>query len=135
MAKAGSLAVAAGVATGAWGVIVWYYGGFNPNCFGAACSSPDILATLILAFAAVLVVDSLACLVAPRKAFYASAVLGAIVAVLVGYDGLYLGTLANAGVDVELALAAVTVVLSLFAARSGGGVSEQSNPMNLPVFG
>ncbi len=87
------------------------------------------------AFAVVLMVDSLACLIAPRKAFYASALLGAVLAALIGYGGVYSGTLFDVSVIVGLVLAALTVVLGLAAARSRGSVSEQQHPMNLPVFG
>lgn len=138
MVRVASLAVAAGVVTGVWAVLALYLGALDPQCFGVACS-PDALLTLITtvtsALSVVLIVDSIVCLIAPRKAFYASALLAALVAALFGYGGLYSGTLVDLGVIVALGLAVTTVVLSIAAARSGGTVSEQSNPMNLPVFG
>ena len=71
-------------------------------------------------------------LVGPKSVFYASAVLGLLIdiAEIMNYAGIASGPL-----YVTVALASLSVILGLLSARRGTGFSEQSHPMNLPVFG
>jgi hypothetical protein len=91
----------------------------------------DPFESLLLWASAFLLVDSLLCLYGVHYAFPVAAVLGAVLAgdsllVLSGY------TLQDA---VLVALSASGLVLNLLAYRSTSQISEQANPMNLPVFG
>jgi hypothetical protein len=83
-----------------------------------------------LAAAIALVVASLVSVISPRIVFYASALLALVLDV-----SLLAGSALNQITILTLALGAVTLVTAIFAARREGRVSEQSNPMNLPVFG
>ncbi len=78
--------------------------------------------------------DSAICLVGPRKAFYGVTAVSLLIAVLLvmveavrGANGPFFWT--------TLALTMSATVLSFLAARTKTAMSEQSNPMNLPVFG
>lgn len=79
----------------------------------------------------VLVVDSLVALVGPRMVFYAQAVLAALLIVTewAASDAASLAML------LVVLAGAVTLVLCILAARHEQRISEQSHPMNLPVFG
>ncbi len=123
MVKLTTVSAGFGVLTGVWTAVASYT---------ARSSVPTLGFNFALSLAILLVIDSLLCLVGPRRIFYTSAFLSAIlVAVFV------LGSAANATavVLITLGMAGVTFVLSILAARSEPKVSEQSNPMNLPVFG
>ena len=85
----------------------------------------------MLALSAVLVLDSLVCLVGPRKVFYSSALLSALLAVSVFFSSSFEEVVMYA----TLGLLGVELVASIVAARWETKVSEQSHPMNLPVFG
>lgn len=87
---------------------------------------------LITALGVILVVGSLACFYGTKIAFAASAIASGLLFLSVGlgwgggFASLQLSTLAVALTD---------IVLSVLAFRSSSAISEQSNPMNLPVFG
>jgi len=85
----------------------------------------------VMGLAGLLVFASFACLVGAGKVFYAQAV----VSVLLGAAMVPNSSLSDAVVDAALGLVAASFVLSVVAARKRGVFSEQSNPMNLPVFG
>jgi len=99
--------------------------------FGLAPPQPP-WSTLTLALAAVLVVDSFIALFGPKRIFYSAALLSAL---LVGSELIGSGSAPTAAGLLTMALAGVTLALSMVAARFEQEVSEQSNPMNLPVFG
>jgi Na+/melibiose symporter-like transporter len=82
--------------------------------------------------AIILVLDSLVALVGPKRIFYVSALLSAL---LTGSEWLGSGADVTAVKVLTIAMACVTLVLSVVAARLEPRVSEQSHPMNLPVFG
>jgi len=88
--------------------------------------------TIVLALASILVVVSLATVVGPAAIFYVSAALGLVIDAieLLNYSSISLGEF-----YVTVILVAMSLGLSLVAARRRTGVSEQSHPMNLPVFG
>jgi hypothetical protein len=79
----------------------------------------------------VLILSALASLVRIRLAFGLDALLSALVVLMVG---LFAISGIVAGIPLTL-LAVVAVILNVLAYRRKGTLSEQSNPMNLPVFG
>ncbi len=85
-----------------------------------------------MALAVVLIVDSLVALVGPKRIFYSSALLSALLA---GSEWIGSGSGAAAATLLVVAAAGATLALSVVAARFEPQVSEQSHPMNLPVFG
>jgi len=87
---------------------------------------------VILILAAILLGDGLACLVGVRRAFQVAAADAAalLVSFLLSPNALGVGTSLLA-----IVLSLVTLVLGVAASRSPGKLSEQTNPMNLPVFG
>lgn len=98
-----------------------------------------VVVTLVEALGIILILDCALALVGPRFTFYAAAFLSLLVAAAMALYPFGMETVANptlsAGSSADLILAAATLVLSLLAARSRTPVSEQSHPMNLPVFG
>jgi hypothetical protein len=85
----------------------------------------------VVALSVLLFLNSLVTMVGPRLAFYASAVLS----VLLGVSMIPNSSLVDPVVLVALGLVVLTFALSAAAARRRTQISEQSNPMNLPVFG
>lgn len=97
-------------------------------CSGENCVSQPFLIGQIVA--AVLVLVSIASYFGPRTILYAVAVLSALLA------GFLLFTYAlSSSVDITLGMLVITLILSLMGALRNPRVSEQSHPMNLPVFG
>jgi hypothetical protein len=88
--------------------------------------------TVVLGLAVILLVISLAEFLAPPALFYLSAVVGAIIDAteVLNYSGIASGSFAVTVILVTLSLA-----LSLASATRKTGISEQSHPMNMPVFG
>lgn len=133
-----TIAALVGLIAGAW--VLWgsYYGtiGRGQFCpYGAGtCTGPASLPPaniFVVSLAVLLVLDSALSLVGPRIAFYASAG----ISILLGGSIVPSSSLVDPTVIVALGLAASTCVLGLVAARRRTEVSEQSHPMNLPVFG
>ncbi len=79
----------------------------------------------------VLALGCIGAIVGPRRIFYAPAILSILGAGAAVYGTGPLGWAAW----LTLGLGGVSFVLCVVAARMGAPVSEQSNPMNLPVFG
>ncbi len=123
MVKIATVAAGLGILTGLLTVAAWFLG---------ATPYSSLWGTIALTLAVILVLDSLVALVAPKRVFYASALLS----VLLG-GSVWLGSGSDATIVtlLTLVLTGVTFVLSVLAARFEPKVSEQSNPMNLPVFG
>jgi len=90
------------------------------------------LAAVILIFGAILFVDSLACFIGVRRAFQVAAADAAALLVSFFLSPNALGVTTSL---VAIALSLVTLVLGVAASRRRGKLSEQTNPMNLPVFG
>ncbi|TLY01953.1 MAG: hypothetical protein E6K95_06120 [Thaumarchaeota archaeon] len=90
------------------------------------------LDAVILIFGVILFGDGLACLVGVRLAFQVAAVDAAALIVSFFLSPNALGVSTS---QVAIALSLVTLVLGVAASRSPGKLSEQTNPMNLPVFG
>ncbi len=130
-------AVVAGLAAGilAAGGSIAYPCSVYLGCRGSTLASNGGFTwapTAIGALGILLILDSVFSLVGPRRTFYGITVVSMLLAVLlVGVsselNGLFLWP------TVVLALAASA--LSTMVARSKSGFTEQSNPMNLPVFG
>jgi hypothetical protein len=140
MARIQTVATVVGVAAGAltiggvylFGVGQACGGGFFPPSVALSCPAFSVFSPwpeIVQAVAAVLILVSLVSYIGPRKFFYGSAVLSALLAILVQESVL------NPSVLFTFGLAIAAVVLCVVAARWEARVSEQSNPMNLPVFG
>jgi hypothetical protein len=131
MVRIGTVAGALGAATGIWLVIGVSFGAVAPDRCGVDfCEINSLLRTLVQGFSVVLILGSLASFVGPRKVFYVLALLSAVLGGLL--LNAYVNTVAEIG---TLGLLVIDLVISLMAARSEFKVSEQSHPMNLPVFG
>ena len=116
------MAVGAGVMTGLLAVGLWFEG-------VSSLHDPWVAPTVALAI--VLVFDSFVALVGPRRVFYSSAFLSALLAA-----SEWIGSGSGAAATLlTIAAAGATLCLSVVAARFEPQVSEQSHPMNLPVFG
>ena len=133
MVRIGTAAAAFGVLTGLWTIAAFYLDGVAHTCPSTGCpqTGPALWGIVVLALSAVLVVDSLVCFVGPRRVFYASALLSAVLAVSVFLSSSFEDVVVYA----TLGLLGVSFVVSVVAARWETKVSEQSHPMNLPVFG
>lgn len=79
-----------------------------------------------------LVLDSIVCFVGFRLAFPVGGLFSVAIAAIALFDsgGLTIGVYASLGL-----VSLVALVLDLVAMRSKRVLSEQGNPMNLPVFG
>lgn len=116
----------------------WTFVGVNFGLLTGLCAPVSIgrctslFGLLEEALAVVLILDSAICLFGPRKVFYSTAGLSAILAVIVLFasaaNPLSVGAL-------TVGLLGVVSIVSVMAARWEPKVSEQAHPMNLPVFG
>jgi len=80
----------------------------------------------------VLAADSLVALVGPRLVFYLQAVLAALLLVTAEWAS---PDRASPALLLVVFAGGATIVLGMLAARHEERISEQSHPMNLPVFG
>ena len=101
------------------------------------CTSTPIVATgvagdVFALLGVVLLLVSLGTYVGPRFLFYGSALAGAGIDVI---EILSFSPVVSGWFYVTAILATASLVLGILAARQRSGVSEQANPMNLPVFG
>ena len=87
---------------------------------------------LVLGLAVILVVGSLATFLAPAALFYLLAACGLAIDAV---EALNYPTIAIFSFYATLTLVTLSVLLSIIAATRRTSVSEQSHPMNLPVFG
>ncbi len=90
------------------------------------------LAVVILIFGVILFGDSLACFVGVTRAFQVASADAAALLVSFFLSPNALGVTTSL---VAIALSLVTLAFGVAASRSPGKLSEQTNPMNLPVFG
>jgi hypothetical protein len=131
MARTGTAAAALGVAAGIWLLVGVTFGLVAPDRCGLdVCESNGLIRTMVEVVSFVLVAGSVSSFFGPRKIFYLSAALSAVLAGLLLTTGVY-GWVALA----TLGLLVIEILLGVVAARSESRVSEQSHPMNLPVFG
>ena len=133
MARKGPVAFFVGVIAGSWNVLA-YLGSCHSStlCSLRSLAPADLLGEAYAALSVLLVLVSLASMFGPKPVFYVSAIMALLVDVTeaAGYANVATGPLV-----VTLALTTLSAVVSLIAAREGTGVSEQSHPLNLPVFG
>jgi len=123
MAKITTLAAGVGALTGLLAIGLWLFGMTPLHGYWE---------TLTLALAAVLVLDSIVAFVGPSRIFYSTALVSALLA---GSEWVGGGSDASTAILLSVVMGGATLVLSVGAARFEPKVSEQSNPMNLPVFG
>lgn len=127
---AGSLSAIAG----GWAVAFGFIFPSASACPPEGCPiATGVLQLTIPVIGVVLVINGLVCLYGFRFGFPLSGVLSAVNAGLVLYEwaGQNPGLFAVGLVLVSL----VAVIWDLLAIRAKSGLSEQNNPMNLPVFG
>jgi len=132
--RIGTLSAAVGILTGVWTLVAGFFDGVRFNCPSVGCAGSTIpfAGTIVAALSVLLILVSVVCIVGPRSVFYGSAMISILLGSLV--------TLESGAGDptilwLTLGLAGATFVLSLLSARIKTAVSEQSHPMNLPVFG
>jgi hypothetical protein len=91
----------------------------------------SVLVTGLLLLGVVLLIDAVVCVYGARFAFYGSLVISFLVIVV---DSV-VGSPQSGPQLLVLSLSLLTILTSIIALRSQSGISEQANPMNLPVFG
>ena len=134
MVKTGTIAAGVGVITALW--TTWAH---FQTCSGPLAGCPawqtapgGTSGTILLVSALALLLVSLGTFVAPASAFFVSAALAILIG---GVEAVNYSAVAPGSLAVTMCLAAISAVLGLVAARRRTSVSEQANPMNLPVFG
>ena len=135
MARVATAASLFGVLAGAWVIVEPILPGVPQHLCTGRCAYPPVPVWAVLALAVILILVSLGGLVGPKFVFYVSAAVSALVLVASAVNSGTISALSDWNVLVGLGLAAASLALGLVAARSEGAVSEQSHPMNLPVFG
>ena len=131
MARVGPAATLLGVVSGGWNIFA-YLQACRSACPAETSAPSGLLGGLYLGLSIVLLLASLGSVVGPRPIFYAMALVAGLADAVeaLGHNGVVGGDLVATFVLVTLC-----AIFSLLAAGTGTGVSEQSHPMNLPVFG
>jgi hypothetical protein len=135
MAMIGRVGAALSLLNGLWAAYIAAVLVNTPsNCPLGGCpvTLSTYLPTLLLVVAVILVIDSLVSLGGFRVGFLLGAVLSAVVLVLVA---LQWGSLGGLDSYVSAALSVLAIVADAIASRPSGSLSEQTHPLNLPVFG
>lgn len=109
-----------------------YLGACHTLCLARTTAPPEVEGSLFAILGVLLVLDSLASVIAPRAVFFVSALLAALIDLL---EVVNHSTIVQTTFYVTVVLVTVSLVLSLASALKETTVSEQSHPMNLPVFG
>ena len=130
----GTAAAIVGAVAGIWNI--WEYfedcrGGTSP-CPALHTTPTGTEGTAVLGLAVVLLLFSLATYIGPAFLFYVTATAGAAIDCLVAINHT---SIAEGSFLVTLILVTASVVLSVASATRRTTVSEQSHPLNLPVFG
>lgn len=123
MPRLATIAAGAGGVTGLSGIAVWLH---------SFAGLSGMWVAAYVALSVILIVNSLVALVGPKKVFYSQAGLAALLAVTEWAGS---GTSSMFASLIVTVAAAATFILSVLAARHEQRISEQSHPMNLPVFG
>ncbi len=113
------------------------------SCPASGCPGPSFIPTysvFSLALAAVVLIVGALGLWGASFAYPAGAVTSGVALLFTAYtvvvvNGYAYLTTASDDAIIGLAFALVALVVNLDAMRSKSGISEQANPMNLPVFG
>jgi hypothetical protein len=134
LVRLGTFAAIVGVVAGSWNIWASYQpclaSGPDALCLETAPSGMD--GTLVFGLAVVLVIGSLATFLAPAVLFYLLAAIGLVIDAV---EVLNYSAIGSGPLYVTLILMTLSVALSVLAAVRRTTVSEQSHPMNLPVFG
>ena len=122
-----------GLIGGGWNIFA-YFGACHSSgsCLQQTSAPADPLGLVYAGFSAALIVASVGGLVGPKVIFYAMATLAGLIDLV---EVIGRSNVATDDLIMTFVLASLGIMLSLLAATSGMGMSEQSNPMNLPVFG
>jgi hypothetical protein len=130
LARLATLTAALGVLTAIWTVVGVYLGFLvHRACGGIVCASSNS-GWVVQSLAIALLIVSGVCFIGPKSLFYLSAFFSAVLG-----GSVYAMTDMTGIAELTLLLYAAALVLSVIAARREAAISEQSNPMNLPVFG
>jgi len=129
---------------GGWATFVAYYGtnSVSPCLPFSTCIlelqggfgplSPSELQGALFIFGAILAIDSLVSFAGVRASFIVGSVLSTGILAIVAIQW---GAYSDAYSLAAVALSLLAVVADFVASRPARALSEQSNPMNLPVFG
>lgn len=101
------------------------------GCSAGSCPYPSFQ-TVIPIVGILLVIDGIVCFVGFRQAFPVGVIFSVLTVALVVVGW---GSQINAEAASVVVAALIALVLNIAAVRSRGAMSEQGNPMNLPVFG
>jgi len=134
LVRLSTAAALVGVVAGIWNIWAYFQEcrGSTSLCPSWQSAPPGADGTVVLGLAVFLVLVSLATFIGPTVLFYLSAVVGAAIDALVAvnYSSIAVGSFV-----ITVILVTASVVLSVLSAMRKTSVSEQSHPMNLPVFG
>jgi len=108
--------------SGSWAAYIAY----------SATNSHSELQSALIVVGALLALDAIVSFAGIRASFVVGAGLSALVLVIVADQW---GTFSGADASVALVVSLIAVVTDVVASRPVKGMSEQTNPMNLPVFG
>jgi hypothetical protein len=129
---------------GSWATFVAYYGtnSVSPCLPFSTCIvelqgaptavSPSELQGALFIVGAVLALDALVSFAGIRVSFIVGSVLSTVILAIVAVQW---GTYSDNDALAAVALSVLAVVADVVASRPAKALSEQSNPMNLPVFG
>jgi hypothetical protein len=134
LVRLGTVAAIVGVVAGLWNIWAYYQPCHVSEpfalCVETAPSGMD--GTVILGLAVVLIIGSLATFLAPAVLFYVLAAIGLMIDAV---EVLNYSAIGSGPFYITLILMTLSAALSVLAAVRKTTVSEQSHPMNLPVFG
>lgn len=132
MGLAAKAAAAVSLLTGVWAAVAGWGFGAPYMCPNGGCPIP-ILQALVPVLGVLLALDSVACFIELRSAFAAGGALSAAIAAITLYN--WAGQAGGEAWAALVGLAICSIALDLIALRPRESLKEQSNPMNLPVFG
>lgn len=117
--------------TGVWATVAsWGFGASN-MCPATGCPMPA-LQEAVPFMGILLILVSFASIIGPRAVFTLGGAVSALVAAITLYNWAGQSSDAFAALTV---LSLLSLIFSLLALRSRRSLTEQANPMNLPVFG
>ncbi len=131
------------VLEGGWALLLSWSWGSTVICVpsgSSGCNGPamaPVLSQGALTLAVLLLLDGAIGVWGAKFAFYVGVALSAALLLAATYGALNWGADVLAGIPswVGAGLATVGIAANAAAARTKGQLSEQANPMNLPVFG
>jgi hypothetical protein len=123
-----------------WGVYLFWvtqaYGLCTPSGLSFCVQFPSLLSQALLALVVLLLVDGLLGAWGARFAFYGGALLSVVFLLVSGYSAWLWGAEIGGLVSwIGVGLSVLGIVANVLAIRGKNLISEQANPMNLPVFG